>query len=550
MKNIRRTLRALILGLAALAFLPSMGQEAKTSSMDYLKQHFPKLAKLYEPELRGMKTHYIFAVDVSGSMKGYDATVTPALQAFARALPIGEQVTVIPFGTTAKDNTPGLCVEIADEGTKGVLTSTLSTLYTSEAYTPEFKRNTDVNAAVEAINKTLLNNQEAKMNVVVIITDFLNDLPGKGEVKLTEAQLAELSKNFNNSTDDMNVRVVAMKLPPMGTGKGYSLDQLNENVFNQTSDNRRFEIVPVISDQAAISHWFEQLTRDIMTDKLRAVIQLDNKNVTPRINTEIDINGNTKGDIHWIPSKLYTKVSIDSIYTDAKSDYIFKIGKNLHLHEATSDSVLNFEKMGKLEHKSLGLHHYDEPLNLTLSLPTDYDEELSKLGIDKPVPETAQQKSGWLWTFWLSFGVCIAILILLIIYIFLVMKAAKRNATEKFSGKVDFSDKHARPIGDTVIVRQKGGKIINIGKDGRGELEVPDADWNIRIEKKTSSPLLFWKKPYFEWTKSAGYVKDSANKQRGRLGRYNVKNTKTKYIVDCGTDADHITHTVDIFLKK
>ena len=545
MKNISRVLRALILSCVAMAFLPSMAQQAPTSSMDYLKQQFPKLTKLYEPELQGMKTHYIFAVDVSGSMTKYDETVTPALKAFANALPIGEQVTVIPFGTTAKDNTPGLCVEIADNGTKGVLTNSLSTLYTSDAYTPDFKRNTDINAAVEAINKTLLNNQEAKLNVVVIITDFLNDLPGKGEVKLTEAQLAELSKNFNNSTNDMNVRVVAMKLPPMGSGAGYSLDQLNENVFNQTSANRRFEIVPVISDQAAISHWFEQLTRDIMTDKLRAVIQLDNKNVMPRIDTYIYIDGNTKGDIHWVPSKLYTKVSIDSIYTNPNSDFIFKIGKNVHLHEANTDSVLNFEKMGRLEHKSLGLHRYNEPLNLTLSLPTEYDQELSKLGIEKPVPETAQKKSGWLWTFWLSFAVCVTILVLLIIYIFLVMKAARRNASEKFSGEVEVTNMRGKIVAEnTSLIRLRN---FQIGDNGDNDLDVKNANWNIQIKKIKSSPLAFWKKPRFEWKQTDGSCK-FYGRDRGYISRY--KRGGSSVNIECGPNEDQTTHSVDITISK
>lgn len=543
MKQISLTLRALVLGLAAVAFLPCVGQQTKTSSMDYLKQQFPKLTKLYEPELRGMKTHYIFAVDVSGSMKKYDATVTPALQAFANALPIGEQVTVIPFGTTAKDNTPGLCVEIADEGTKGVLTSTLSTLYSSEAYTPEFKRNTDVNAAVEAINKTLLNNQEAKMNVVVIITDFLNDLPGKGEVKLTDAQLAELSKNFNNSTDDMNVRVVAMKLPPMGSGKGYSLDQLNENVFNQTSDNRRFEIVPVISDQAAISHWFDQLTRDIMTDKLRAVIQLDNKNVTPCINTKIDIDGNTTGDIHWVPSKLYTKVSIDSIYTNPDADYIFKIGKDVI--QVTSDSVVNFKNMGKLKNKSIGLHQYDEPLNLILSLPTDYDEELSKLGIEKPIPQAAQQKSGWLWTFWISFWCSVVTLILLVLYLLMVMKAAKRNGAEKFKGTVTITDHRGKALTNgPVSVSHNMKSPIKIGGNGTHNCAVAAA-WTVYLQKKTYSPFLFWKKPGFEWSARPGVAR-SGKKRTGVIGRYG---SMPKYItLACGPgpDSKSVTHNVKI----
>lgn len=532
-----------ILGiLLSLSLWVSLYATAQNSSMQYLDQQFPKLTKLYRPELQNMRTHYIFAVDVSGSMGKYNQTVTPALQAFANALPVGEQVTVIPFGTTANDNTPGLSVRIADNGTKQVLSSALSTLYTNDAYTPEFKRNTDVNAAIEAVNKTLLNNQEAKMNVVVIITDFLNDLPGKGEVQLTSEQLEQLSKNFNNSTEDMNLRVVAMKLPPMGSGRGYSLDQLKDNVFNQTNINRRFEIVPVISNEAAISHWFNQLTRDIMTEKLRAVIQLDNKNVTPRINTEIDIDGNTKGEIHWVPSKLYTQVSIDSIYTNPKSDYIFKIGKNVL--QVTKDSVLNFKKMGKLEHKNWGLRYYDEPLNLSLSLPTEYDDELTKLSIDKPMPETAQKKKGLLWTFWLSFWTCVVLLILLIIYLLLVMKAARRNSAEKFSGKVEIRDSRGREVHDRKLMKIRGN--LKMGETANNGLDVPNAAWTVALTKRTSSPFAFWKKPQYEWSATRGYGK-SGSKKKGFISRYGNKRSVS---LECGSDAEHITHNVVISIDK
>ena len=224
----------------------AQSQSAQANSLAYLEQTFPKLTSLYHAELMDCHTHYIFAVDVSGSMIKYDDTVTPALQAFALALPPGEQVTIIPFGTDAKENTPGLCCKIESPAQKQVLSNSLSTLYTNEGYSREFRHNTDVNKAIAAVNKAILNNQEVQMNVIVIITDFLNDLPNGGEQKLTDEALTKLNKDFDNVTSDAFTRVVALQLPPAGSGKGFCLDQLQEKVFFNTSITRRFDIIQAI----------------------------------------------------------------------------------------------------------------------------------------------------------------------------------------------------------------------------------------------------------------------------------------------------------------
>lgn len=512
------------------------------SSMAYLEQQFPQLTNLYHPELEDMQTHYIFAIDVSGSMKKYDTIVTPALKAFSRSLPNGEQVSVIPFGTDAKINVPGLCTKIEGPGTKQTLETALSNLYINDGYDKAFRANTDIAKAVGAINTTMRNNQDVKMNVVVIITDFLNDLPKQGEVQIHSGNLIQLQKDFENVSDDTYTRVVAMKLPPMGSGKGYCLDQLKEDVFNNTGQTRKFDIVDAISDQAAIEHWFEQLSREIMTEKLRAVIQLDNeKNLKPTLKTNIDINGNTTAEIHWTPNKLYTQIKLDSTFTDKGSDYIFK--NNKKVWQTTSDTVLKDLKLGKLEHRSIGLRPYEEQLNIGLSLPTAYDDELKKLSIDKPIPNTSSKQKGWLWTFWLPFGVTLTIVVLLLIYTFLVLKAVKRNATEKFKDKVEvlpIGKKAGRESRKEIIVPATTN--FKIGNGGTGSCSLPDVAWCIDVSKKTYNPFTL-KKPVFICKKSKDFVQKSKKNTISRHGSSGVSYT-------CGTNPTDITHNVTIRINK
>lgn len=540
---------------AIMAVLPILAQAqpgvSEPGSFAYLKQTFPKLSELYDYELSNCHTHYIFAVDVSGSMVKYNGIVTPAIEAFVRALPVGEQVSVIPFGTDAKENTPGLCTRIQGDSQKQVLGSSLSTLYVNDGYSKEFKRNTDVKKAVQAVNKAILNNQEAQMNVVVIITDFLNDLPGVGERKLQKSDLEKLNHDFDNVTDNTYTRVVAMQLPKAGSGAGFCLDQLQESVFCNTSNTRRFDVIHAINDQAAISHWFDQLSRDIMTEKLKAVIQLDNeRNLSPSLQTRMNIDGYTVADIHWTPNKLYRKIQIGATTTDSCSDYTFE--NNEKVWKISQDTDIKDLKLGRLVHKNYGLRRFSENLNLGLTLPTDYDDELKKLSIDKPLQATSDNKFGWIFTFFLPFWLTVTLAILLILYILAVIKAAVRNSRERFIGTVDFTDNRGRDIGSTVFVKANPGQTLLIGQGGNRGCDLPSAKWTVQVLKKSPSPFLFWKRPAFEWSAKAGggFVCDGKNKKRGLLGRYGKRGTRSVVNLNCGTGSDNITNGVKIVIKK
>ncbi len=523
-----------------------------SGGMAYIQNTFPQLTNLYKPELQQCKTHYIFAIDVSGSMTKYDESVTPALQAFAKALPVGEQVSVIPFGATAKENTPSMCVDIKSSDQISTLTSALTSLYKNPSYDNVFKRNTDVNKAVEAVNNAILNNQEAQMNVIVIITDFLSDLAGQGEVPLKNEQLETLRKNFDNASKGKYTRVEAMRLPPAGSGKGYCLEQLQNNTFqNCNTPTKRFEIIDVIKDQSAITHWFEQMSREIMTEKLRAVIRLDNeKNLNPKLETRIDFDGNTVADIEWTPNKLYNTIKLGATETDTISDYVFK--NNEAAWQETDNVVITELKLGKLEHKKYGLRRFNEVLNIGMTLPTPYDEELTRLSIEKPIPGTSENKEGWLWTFFIPFWWTIGILVVLIIYIILVCKSAARNASERFEGKVELFDSRGRDIGDEIKVKAKPSQTLLIGGNGNCGCTLDSAVWTIKVEKIKPLALLFWKKPCFRWSAQSGYVCDGRNKKNGLIGRYEADGVKSRAFVDCGSGSNSniITHQVKISINR
>lgn len=524
-----------------------VAQAQSNSSMAYLEKQFPKLTNLFREELENSSTHYIIAVDVSGSMVKYDNLVTPMLQAFAMALPDGEQVSIIPFGADAKENTPGLCNKIESDTQREILSQTLSTLYTNSSYTSEFKAHTDINKAVAAVNKAILNNKNVDMNVVVIITDFLNDIPGEREIKLSQDNIDALSKDFNNLTDNTYTRVVAMRLPKAGSDKGYCLDQLQSGVFNKQNSLRRFETVDAINDPTTISTWFEQLTRDIMTDKLRGVIRLYNaREIQPSLEAETDIDGNITAEIKWQPNKMYTSLQLGDVSTLPGSDFYFdsKIEEPITI---TGETKID---LGQIKHPKWGFHDFDEDLKINLNLPTDFDNELQTLSIEKPFSDTTVYQNRTIWVFIFSLLTTFIIAVLIILYVFAVLKAIARNARERIKGRIMITDQYGIAVGDQIRVKCTPGKTLTIGGSGTNGCNVPGAEWNITLSKVKPNPLFFWNKPKFRWEgrgTDGAKVVNRRNNKSGYIGRYGKLPKQVN--LDCYNSAGEQTNTVKITLS-
>ena len=98
-----RTIKVII--IAILMVIPILGYAQQNSSasspLAYLEKTFPKLTNLYREELSKYPAHYIFAIDVSGTMNQYEDMVVNSIVPFFSALPDGDRVDIIPFGTEA-----------------------------------------------------------------------------------------------------------------------------------------------------------------------------------------------------------------------------------------------------------------------------------------------------------------------------------------------------------------------------------------------------------------------------------------------------------------
>ena len=504
------------------------------SSMEYLQRTFPQLTELFKEELSSYPAHYIFAVDVSGTMNTYEPMVVQSLTPFFNALPNGDRVDVIPFGADAKTSLLGFS-GVIDAGVKTTLCQNINSLYGNPNYNSEFRRHTDIKKAVDAVSNVILNNQEYKVNIVVILTDFRNDERGHGERKLTAESVESMKKSIQAATGDIYSRFIALALPVRQNAPGYCLDQLQDVFF---FNGNSLEIANMGNDQNAIRQWFDQLRRAIMTTKLKAIVHDANRNSPVELKVEKNIDGKVAAKIHWKPSKLYPQIKIDSTYMSGDDYYFINNTENFMV---TSESPIEVE-LGQIKHKDWGFHNLDADMNLGLMFPVPYDKELAQLEAEKPMPGTTKEGEGLVFTFFLPFWLTATLVGLLILYIIGVFKAIARNRSLCFKANVTFYDEDGGEIGDMVrISKQAPSARMVFGKNGNGQCRVDDAAWQFVVEKKNGNPLLVFSKPTFVWRRTAGYTA-SGRSQSGKL--------KDVVRVSCGENSSNITHSVRIKLIK
>ena len=530
--KMKKSFKFLLTTVVALCSFGVANAQSNTSSdpMAYLNSTYPQLTELFNEELSSYPAHYIFAVDVSGTMNKYEPLVVGALDPFFKALPDNDRVDVIPFGNEAKTSVLGYS-GVIDRGVRESLCSNIRTLYKNESYTKEFKQYTDIQGAVDGITKVIQNNQEYKVIIVVIVTDFRNDQQGLGECKLTKDNLKSMKNSIKAATDGAYTRFIALELPVDRDKPGYCLNQLHDDVFS--FDGHTLEIASTGNDKELIRQWFEQLKREIMVTKLKAIVHDANKNTDVDLNIKRDIDGNVTAEISWVPSKLYPTIKIDE--TTMGGDYYFINNKENFME--TAKSPINVE-LGQIKHNEWGFHTMSEDVNLGLMFPVPYDNELAKLEAEKPIPSTTIKEEGLLFTFFWPLWVTALIAGLIILYIILVFKAIKRNNACFLVANIYVSDRNGTPLGDMIqITKAKHVTSLTIGRSGSNGCDVDNADWQISIVKKNGNPLLVFQKPTFMWRQSAGSVRKGTNTSGELSG---------SLAVVCGESVTAPTHMITV----
>lgn len=503
------------------------GLYAQDSGLDFVKKQYPQLSAMFQKELVSEHATYTFAIDVSGTMKKYSEIVIPALNSFVDALPNGDYVRIIRFGTTAKGSENGYLGTV-NSSLKGDLRKGVNQLYTNPNDDKPFRAHTDVPAVMKEISNAL-QNSENKMNFVFILTDFRNDQLGSGEHKILSKDLSQIFYDLEPACIGKNGRIVALRLPVDVNAAGYCLDQLKNDVFSKVELSYEMQD---ITSESALSSWFEELKKQIMVERLRTIVNAENKVADIAFDTDINIDGDVVASISWQPNKLFGAISIDSSFVQNKrmgTDSLavdrsnltasgFTFDNNIEAFGQTTETVLTEIPLGRIKHSSWGFHKLDDELKLGVDMPTPYDDELRRLGIRKPIPDVAMPVEGWKFTFFLPFWLCATIIGLIILYLILVMVKAGKNAKASFGRTIKVFDYDSQEL-----VKKAAGVRI---KDKTGVSITGLKGMTLTYYKKTFSPFRLFAEPRLEGRVDGGVACNA----RGQ--RDSVKTTGTFYLQD------------------
>ena len=528
--------------LVLFTLLVATGMVAQDGSLAYLNQQCPQLTQLYREELKNCHAHYIFAVDVSLSMCKYEATVRPALEAFVKALPMGDRVTIIPFAHDAISNKMGYDVTI-DAQTKNSMVQMLSTLYPQGADKRDRQYyDTDIYKAQQAVAKSVQMNQQYDVNIIVFISDLLHCPENNIDRQLNNSEMGDMhtlmKSAYNANSESM---IFTLELPQSGKPAGYVFPQLQE-LYADWDVKVEQQRVPDNSE-ALIRQWFDQQKDRIMFMKLQSIIIRENKANPIVVKTDINVDGKVKAHIEWKATKLYPQITLDSTYI-LNSDFYFKANPDYINYSEAGEMYADID-LGQIKHKDFGFHPMADTLHFDVKLPVDYQNEIDKLLEGRPgaLANSSVYCERSLFTFFLPLWFTITLIVLFILYIIGVIKAIGRNNSLRFQANILVYDVTGEQVGDMrKLPKQSSNAVILFGAGGTApQTRVDDAEWMFEVRKQKGNPLLVFQKPKFVWRSKKGYCQ--MNKRTG--GDLN-----TQARIQCGPSRNEQTHSVVIKLMS
>ena len=264
----------LVFGLMRLVFVfsilvsSSLAQSGQSDSSALLLQRdFPTLWQQYGERARQQKADYVVAVDVSGSMKRFKDSVIPSVTDFLEALPDGDYVSLISFGTGAQ--VAGVPTAL-NASTRGTLRQALGSMQFNE-------QNTDLEAMSNITLDELNRPGGSDLKFVFVFTDFDHD-PAKD--RRGSENWSALRERFMREQGGRGVDFYAMKLE-LSAASGRDLPRIKE-IFPS------LQVIQVNS--ATLAGWFERRKAEILRDRLRYIVSNAAKEKAPQLAARCEAN--------------------------------------------------------------------------------------------------------------------------------------------------------------------------------------------------------------------------------------------------------------------
>lgn len=478
--------------LIALCFAMLLGHESVAqTAMERLKAEYPAVMEQYGKNLQDLKTHYIFVIDVSGTMDEYkDKVVVPGIKHFLETLPEGDQASIIAFGGKARlICTP---VKINAENRK-LLLEKLDEAYANADRLD--KLNTYLNTASKIVLDEVENDTVNDICFAVFFSDLCDESMEKtwsgGEIGYSWGALKDRSSKLN----DRAFGVVATALSANDDTEQQRGIKLMETVFNGFTYSSN--VKDVFGEQ------LEAFKHDIYVSALKRIIpeelnkafeglQLTTKlSVSKRVKLLANINKNTPAFIKG--------VSIDTAYLTDQSPEISEVkfftkARIPRFKKSCKFGKVVFAQKWQLIHQNPCLstylkYHLDTPEPKTDKDPS-FVRDLENLGITDAIysESTMEAKAPVVigWPFWLF---CIlAVAIILYIILLIVNTIIPHTAKRKKLAVRDLLTNNMQ------YYQLTGKRTFTIGNQNCNYV-IPGALFVIKATCRNGSPLnLLWKR--------------------------------------------------------
>lgn len=225
---------------------------------ELVKRDFPKLCAKYGNSLKQQKARYVFAIDISNSMKPYESAVKTNIKNFISALPEGDFVTIIQkCGTAETDfifsNQP------VNASTKSTIFNYIDAIKFDRIGSDGFKMTDKI---IEALNQT---GSSDDMKYVFMFTDF-EYWTRKNQFNKNVENWKSLKTKFEQNQKGNFVSVTGLRLALSQGVTGSAVYETElKDIFGKV------DILPS-PNPIFLATWFNNTKANILRDRLTYVI--------------------------------------------------------------------------------------------------------------------------------------------------------------------------------------------------------------------------------------------------------------------------------------
>ncbi len=473
-----------------------------------LQKEYPLLMERYGNRLESRSAHYIFAIDISSSMQEYENVVRQSLATFVKAVPDGDQITLIAMCDENNTNYVNTikCISIDSEVRQSIVSSITSSQLKflrkgdpsdgSDGFTMTYK-------VLEAMN--VVNSSD--LTFVYLLTDF-EYWSHKNKFNKTSENWASLKPLLTEKHRGMMCKY--------GIELNCNKVSHPEAIFKPELDDLFGPLDYQQANSAEIlAQWFGHIINDIRAHKINAMLKADWKEYLDSVKISLQKDGRNLNAIIEAPqSKLVSGISMT--LTKGGGEYLIPI---TDVTANKGKDNLWHAKVGHYETKNTWYPSYikidSSDAIVAVSFNSPYAEEISKL------QSLCQERAGapnavklnqeftlttpaakvwnaiiplWLWV------LIIAALLLVIVSVILKYMQNLNGKTIYFEVKRKVAGKTTQSVGETNSFPYSVG--------AGGNLAIQGATWLLKFTTRRYNPILnpFKKTGYYVTLEAGDYA--------------------------------------------